>query len=77
MTGDNEMLSQTLAGSESKSTEKAGHDSHAFFLDILKLREQCPFPPDFDWEKAREEAMMEKYGCFLSGTRSEEADEIS
>ena len=39
-----EMLSQTLAASKSKSLEKAGHDSHADFLDILKFREEHPCP---------------------------------
>ena len=61
----NEMLSQTLAASKSMGPERTGHDSHADFLDILKFREEHPCPPNFDWEKAREEAMIEKYEHFM------------
>ena len=32
---------------------------------ILRMREESPFPMNFDWEKAREEAVREKYGRFM------------
>ena len=32
---------------------------------IFRMRQESPVPPDFDWEKAREEAMLEKYGYFM------------
>ena len=32
---------------------------------ILRMRQESPVPPDFDWENAREEAMLEKYGHFI------------
>ena len=36
----------------------------AAFRDIMEYGRRNPFPKDFDWEKAREEAMIEKYGRF-------------
>ena len=36
----------------------------AAFRNIMEYGRQHPFPKDFDWEKAREEAMIEKYGRF-------------
>lgn len=32
---------------------------------IFRMRRESPVPPDFDWEKAREEAVLEKYGHFI------------
>ena len=32
---------------------------------ILRMRQESPVPLDFDWEKAREEAVLEKYGHFI------------
>ena len=32
---------------------------------ILHMREKSPLPVNFDWEKAREEAVREKYGRFM------------
>ena len=37
-------------------------DKQTAFCEMMKLREESPFPQDFDWEKARAEAMLEKYG---------------
>ncbi|MBR0282147.1 MAG: hypothetical protein IJQ81_11235 [Oscillibacter sp.] len=39
-------------------------EKRAAFLNIMEYGRQHPFPKDFDWEKAREEAMIEKYGRF-------------
>ena len=39
-------------------------EKRAAFQNILEYRRQHPFPADFDWEKAREEAVLEKYGRF-------------
>ncbi len=36
----------------------------AALRNIMEYSRQHPFPKDFDWEKAREEAMIEKYGRF-------------
>ena len=41
------------------------NEKRAAFQNILEYRRQHPFPADFDWEKAREEAIMEKYGYGL------------
>ena len=40
-------------------------EKRAAFRNIMEYGRQHPFPKDFDWEKAREEAMMEKYGYGL------------
>ena len=34
----------------------------AALREIFEMREQSPFPKDFDYDKAREEALAEKYG---------------
>lgn len=39
-------------------------EKRAALRNIMEYRRQHPFPKDFDWEKAREEAMIEKYGRF-------------
>ena len=39
-------------------------EKRAAFQNIMEYGRQHPFPKDFDWEKAREEAMIEKYGRF-------------
>ena len=52
-----------------QSAAQPAPDSHAdekraAFRNIMEYGRQHPFPKDFDWEKAREEAMIEKYGRF-------------
>lgn len=37
----------------------------AAFEKIEGMRKESPFPKDFDYEKAREEAVREKYGSFM------------
>ena len=39
-------------------------EKRAALRNIVEYRREHPFPKDFDWEKAREEAMIEKYGHF-------------
>ncbi len=34
------------------------------FQEMEEMREKSPFPKNFNYEKAREEAMYEKYGPF-------------
>lgn len=33
------------------------------FLHMEEMKKKRPFPPDYDYEKARDEAVAEKYGC--------------
>lgn len=40
-------------------------EKRAAFLDAINHRRLHSFPPNFDCEKAREEAIMEKYGYGL------------
>ena len=58
-----EMLRQGMTigyGSQGDLEEK-----RVAFQQLLQSREQYPFPSDFDPEKAREEAMREKYEHFM------------
>ena len=36
----------------------------AAFKAIVDMRERSPFPADFDYDRARTEALTEKYGRF-------------
>ena len=56
-----EMRKQSAAQS---APDSDADEKRAAFLNIMEYGRQHPFPKDFDWEKAREEAMIEKYGRF-------------
>ena len=56
-----EMRKQSAAQS---APDSDADEKRAAFRNIMEYGRQHPFPKDFDWEKAREEAMIEKYGRF-------------
>ena len=49
------------AGSDVKTIKQ----KQASVEKILRMRDESPFPADFDLEKVREEAVREKYGRFM------------
>ena len=59
-----EMPRRGMTDTNQESQESA-EKKRAAFQRLLQLREQFPFPADYDLEKAREEAMREKYGRFM------------
>ena len=59
-----EMLRQNA---KEKPNQKANEDiqrRRAAFKAIIDMRARSPFPADFDYDKARAEALTEKYGRF-------------
>ena len=59
--GTDELLKQSAA---QPAPDSDADEKRAAFREILEYGRRHPFPKDFDWEKAREEAMIEKYGRF-------------
>ena len=57
----NEMLRQNNKTEADKASKDVQRKEEAFQA-ILAMRENSPFPADFDYDKAREEALAEKYG---------------
>ena len=48
----------------SASSDNTDDSSRRAFLNILEFTNTHPIPDNIDWEKAREEALEEKYGRF-------------
>ena len=59
----NEMLRQNNAATLSQESEDKARKMAAL-QSIMEKRKTSPFPANFNYEKAREEALMEKYGRF-------------
>lgn len=62
----NEMLRQNhQANVQPEISEEELEEKRKAVQHILEMREKYPYPKDFDFDKAREEAMKEKYGRFI------------
>ncbi len=59
----NEMLRQDTINANDNSDDDIER-RRAAFRDIVEMREKSPFPADFDYDKARDEALTQKYGRF-------------
>ena len=60
----NEMLRQTGEGAARPERDEGLSRRQAAFKAIMDMRERSPFPADFDYDRARAEALTEKYGHF-------------
>ena len=44
-------------------TQDSFSEKRQAFLHMEELKKKYPFPPNYDYEQIRKEAMEEKYGC--------------
>ena len=58
----NEMIQQEEDSTAQSSRESSRELKREAFRSIMEMRKNSPFPKDFDYDKAREEAVAEKYG---------------
>ena len=61
----NEMLRQNSETDKQCNSSEEVNPKLAAFQSIMDKREKSPFPANFDYEKAREEALSAKYGRFI------------